>query len=67
MEYGNWRTCFEMKPAGWLSSGDTTVAPETPYDAWDGVQWVTNEAAKIAADVKNAELKRQSNLLWQGQ
>ena len=56
----------EITLPGGYPAGTTTVAPETPYDAWDGVQWVTNEAAKIAADVKNAELKKAELLIMAG-
>ena len=56
----------EITLPGGYPAGTTTVAPETPYDAWDGEQWVTNEAAKIAADVKNAELKKAELLIMAG-
>ncbi|MFJ5851901.1 tail fiber assembly protein [Enterobacter cancerogenus] len=56
----------EITQPGGYPAGTTTVAPETPYDAWDGEQWVTNEAAKIAADVKNAELKKAELLIMAG-
>ncbi|KKJ35268.1 tail fiber assembly protein [Enterobacter hormaechei] len=56
----------EITQPGGYPVGTTTVAPETPYDAWDGEQWVTNEAAKIAADVKNAELKKAELLIMAG-
>lgn len=33
----------------------TTLAPATPYDKWDGSQWVTDLKAQHAADVMAAE------------
>lgn len=56
----------EITLPGGYPAGTTTVAPATPYDAWDGEQWVTEEAAKIAADVKNAELKKAELLIMAG-
>ncbi|HED1541375.1 TPA: tail fiber assembly protein [Kluyvera cryocrescens] len=34
-----------------IRDGCTTTAPVTPYDKWDGSQWVTDADAKHAADV----------------
>lgn len=39
-------------PAGW-----TLLAPQTPYDRWDGTQWVTDKDAQHAAEVAEAEAK----------
>lgn len=33
----------------------TTLAPTTPYDKWNGSQWVTDSKAQHAADVMAAE------------
>ncbi|HFH0031622.1 TPA: tail fiber assembly protein [Salmonella enterica subsp. salamae serovar 42:g,t:-] len=33
----------------------TTLAPSTPYDKWNGSQWVTDSTARHAADVMAAE------------
>lgn len=33
----------------------TTLAPSTPYDKWNGSQWVTDTTARHAADVMAAE------------
>ncbi|TDP19411.1 virus tail fiber assembly protein lambda gpK [Enterobacter sp. AG326] len=33
----------------------TTQAPSTPYDKWNGIQWVTDTTARHAADVMAAE------------
>lgn len=33
----------------------TTLAPTTPYDTWNGSQWVTDSKAQHAADVMAAE------------
>lgn len=35
----------------------TLLAPQTPYDKWDGTQWVTDKAAQHAAEVAAAEAK----------
>ncbi|MBT1752889.1 tail fiber assembly protein [Enterobacter hormaechei subsp. xiangfangensis] len=56
----------EITLPGGYPAGTTTVAPATPYDAWNGEQWVTDENAKIAADVKNAELKKAELLIMAG-
>lgn len=34
---------------------DTTIyPPSTPYDKWNGERWVTDEAAKVAAEIAQA-------------
>ncbi|HGT6981928.1 TPA: tail fiber assembly protein [Escherichia coli] len=35
--------------------GTTTLAPATPYDTWNGSEWVTDNEAQHTADVKAAE------------
>jgi hypothetical protein len=35
--------------------GTTTLAPATPYDTWNGSEWVTDIEAQHAADVDAAE------------
>ncbi|EIP8249614.1 tail fiber assembly protein, partial [Escherichia coli] len=37
----------------------TLLKPLTPYDKWNGHEWVTDEAAQHAAAVESAENKRQ--------
>lgn len=39
---------------GPVRDGWTLLAPQTPYDKWDGTQWVTDEAAQHAAQVQAA-------------
>ncbi|MDK1707005.1 tail fiber assembly protein [Serratia marcescens] len=39
---------------GPVRDGWTLLAPQTPYDKWDGTQWVTDEAAQHAAQVQVA-------------
>ena len=56
----------EITLPGGYPAGTTTIEPATPYDTWDGEQWVTDEAAKSVADVKNAELKKGELLLVAG-
>lgn len=37
----------------------TTMSPSTPFDKWDGMQWVTDTEAKYAAAITQAENERQ--------
>lgn len=55
------------KPETVLSLGDlpnnlTLLAPDTPYDRWDGHQWVTDTAAQRESEVAEAEQIKQSLL-----
>lgn len=43
--------------------GTTTLAPATPYDKWDGSEWVTDTKAQHAADVEAAEQQKTAPLL----
>lgn len=45
---------------GEYPEGTTTSAPSTPYDKWDGSQWVTDTEAQHSAAVDAAEAQRQS-------
>lgn len=38
----------------------TTIPPSTPYDKWNGEQWVTDTEAQRCAAVEVAETQRQS-------
>ncbi|EIT7651415.1 tail fiber assembly protein [Escherichia coli] len=40
--------------------GTTTLAPSTPYDTWNGNEWVTDTEAQHSAAVEVAERQRQS-------
>lgn len=40
----------------------TTISPATPYDIWDGSEWVTDAKALRAADVAKAEQKKSALL-----
>ncbi|MDM3519508.1 tail fiber assembly protein [Citrobacter amalonaticus] len=44
---------------GSVHDGYTSVAPSTPYDAWDGKKWVTDTEAQQADAIAKAELQRQ--------
>lgn len=44
----------------------TTLAPSTPYDTWNGSEWVTDTKAQHAADVEAAE-QQKTALLSEGQ
>lgn len=43
--------------------GTTTLAPATPYDTWNGSEWVTDTEAQHAADVEAAEQQKAARLL----
>ncbi|NDO80087.1 phage tail protein [Citrobacter sp. NCU1] len=43
--------------------GTTMLAPATPYDTWNGSEWVTDSEAQHAADVEAAELQKSALLL----
>lgn len=43
--------------------GTTTQAPATPYDTWNGSEWVTDTEAQHAADVEAAEQQKAVLLL----
>ena len=43
---------------GAIHAGFTIVAPATPYDKWDGTQWVTDSDAQHSADVSAAVQKK---------
>lgn len=43
--------------------GTTTLAPATPYDTWNGNEWVTDTEAQHAADVEAAEQQKTALLL----
>ncbi|EJN7217736.1 tail fiber assembly protein [Citrobacter freundii] len=43
--------------------GTTTLAPATPYDKWNGSEWVTDTEAQHAADVEAAERQKAALLL----
>ena len=53
--------------------GTTTLAPSTPYDTWNGSEWVTDNEAQHKADVEAAEQQKAALLaeaqttisLWQ--
>ncbi|MBC3252871.1 tail fiber assembly protein [Serratia fonticola] len=42
---------------GELPTTLTLQAPQTPYDKWDGTQWVTDKDAQHAAEVAETEAK----------
>ena len=47
---------------GEIKEGFTAVAPLTPYDVWNGSEWVTDKDAQHAADVA-AAAKQKTTLL----
>lgn len=44
---------------GEIKSDFTTMSPSTPFDKWDGMQWVTDTEAQYAAAITQAENERQ--------
>ncbi|MGF2882327.1 tail fiber assembly protein [Enterobacter roggenkampii] len=58
---------------GDYAPGVTTFAPSTPYDRWNGSEWVTDKDAQKNGQVKEAEQKKSALLnkaqstisLWQ--
>ncbi|EHY2522420.1 TPA: tail fiber assembly protein [Escherichia coli] len=44
---------------GEIQDGFTSSAPSTPYDKWDGSQWVADVDAQHAADVAAADGEKQ--------
>ncbi|MBD8144605.1 tail fiber assembly protein [Pantoea agglomerans] len=47
---------------GDFPEGTTTLAPSTPYDTWNGSEWVTDTAAQHTADIEAAEQQKASLL-----
>lgn len=43
--------------------GATTLAPATPYDTWNGSEWVTDAGAQHTADVESAEQQKAALLV----
>lgn len=56
----------EVMLPGEYPAGTTTLAPATPFDAWDGDKWVTDERAKKAAEVAAAEGEKNALILFAG-
>ena len=44
---------------GEIKSDFTTMPPSTPFDEWDGMQWVTDTEAQYAEAITQAENERQ--------
>lgn len=44
---------------GSIQDGFTINPPSSQYDKWDGVKWVTDTDAAIAADIEAAEKQKQ--------
>lgn len=47
-----------IRTLGPLDDEYTLLAPTTPYDKWDGTQWITDAAAQHAIDVTSAEAQK---------
>ncbi|WP_085337021.1 tail fiber assembly protein [Serratia marcescens] len=48
----------EIDYLGPVLAGWTLLAPQTPYDKWDGNKWVTDKEAQHAAQVQEAAEKK---------
>lgn len=48
---------------GEYPEGTTTLAPATPYDTWNGSEWVKDTEAQHMADVEAAEQQKAALLL----
>ncbi|WNN46633.1 tail fiber assembly protein [Winslowiella toletana] len=63
----------EISELGDYPAGVTTIEPLTPYDRWNGSEWVTDEDAQKRGNVMEAEQKKAALLaeaqntisLWQ--
>ncbi|MDV1270306.1 tail fiber assembly protein, partial [Citrobacter freundii] len=47
---------------GELAETLTLIKPLTPFDKWDGMQWVTDTDAQNASDVATADAEKQSRI-----
>ncbi|WP_227673972.1 tail fiber assembly protein [Klebsiella sp. WP8-S18-ESBL-06] len=45
-----------------MKTGFTELPPSTPYDVWNGSEWVTNTDAQHAADVAAAAAEKQARI-----
>ncbi|UOK17897.1 tail fiber assembly protein [Escherichia phage BUCT618] len=52
------RSTETVRTLGPLDDAYTLLAPATPYDKWNGSEWVTDADAQHAADVASAEQKK---------
>lgn len=50
----------EITAPGDYPDNTTILAPSTPYDKWDGKQWVTDKVSQHAAAIESAERQKQS-------
>lgn len=58
------RTPETVRSLGPLDDAYTLLAPATPFDKWNGSEWVTDADAQHAADVAAAELTKQNLLAY---
>lgn len=47
-----------IKKLGELDDSVTSIEPSTPYDKWEGAEWVTDTVALYAANVAEAERQK---------
>lgn len=48
---------------GPIREGYTTIPPTTPYDRWNGQEWITDTDAQHAANVAAADADRQARII----
>ncbi|MGK0705306.1 tail fiber assembly protein [Yokenella regensburgei] len=58
------RSPVYISELGPLPAGTTSIEPDGQYQKWDGKAWVKDEAAELAAQVRDAESKKK-NLIQQ--
>lgn len=58
------RTPETVRSLGPLDDAYTLLAPETPFDKWNGSEWGADTDAQHAADVAAAELTKQNLLAY---
>ncbi|HGW3962126.1 tail fiber assembly protein [Citrobacter sp. RHBSTW-00944] len=51
-----------VRDIGELAETLTLIKPLTPFDKWDGMQWVTDTDAQHASDVATADAEKQSRI-----
>ncbi|MBJ9836154.1 tail fiber assembly protein [Citrobacter freundii] len=47
---------------GSIPDGYTSIAPSTPYDTWNGEEWITDVDTQHTADVAEADVEKQSRI-----
>lgn len=56
------RTASTVDYIGSIPDCYTSIAPSTPYDTWNGKEWITDVDAQHTADVAEADVEKQSRI-----